>query len=60
MRYNPQKIINLSESYINGNVKWVKDEVKTINKLEFVFLCAEIIRLKDNADINEIAFQLTS
>ena len=53
-------ISEITDSYINGNISWVKGKVKTLNKVEFVLLCAEIVNLKDNVDIDEIAFKLTN
>lgn len=60
MKYNHTKVNELSESYINGNIAYVKSKVKTLNKVEFVLLCAEIVSLPDNVDIDQIAFKLTN
>jgi hypothetical protein len=60
MHYNTVKVHELGMSYINGNVEYVKDKVKRLNKVEFVLLCSMIVSLKDNVDIDEIAFKLTS
>ena len=59
MKVNYNKVSELADSYINGNISLVKSKVKNLNKVEFVFLCSEIINLKDNVDIDEIAFRLT-
>ena len=60
MKYNQNKVNELAESYINGNISYVKDKVKRLNKVEFVLLCAEITYRKDNVDIDDIAFRLTN
>ena len=60
MKTNYQKISELSESWINGNISYVKGKVKRLNKVEFVLLCVEINSLKDNQDMDQIAFQLTN
>jgi len=60
MKCNQNKIYELTESYINGNISYVKGKVKTLNKVEFVLLCTEITYRKDNVDIDQIAFRLTS
>ena len=60
MKANYKKVRELSESYLNGNISYVKSKIKTINKIEFVLLCAEIVSLSNNADIDQIAFKLTN
>jgi len=60
MKVNNKKVSELSESYINGNINYVKDKVKRINKVEFVLLCQEIRNMKDNIGLDEIAFKLTN
>ena len=60
MKVNNKKIHELSESYINGNISYVKSKVKHINKVEFVLLCSDIVSLSSNVDIDEIAFKLTN
>ena len=59
MKANFHKVSELAESYISGNIGYVKSKVKGMNKLEFVLLCSEIANLKDNMDIDEIAFRLS-
>ena len=59
MKVNYTKVSELAENYINGNISWVKERVKHINKVEFVLLCSEIYFLKDNVDLDQIAFKLT-
>jgi hypothetical protein len=59
MKYNNTKIMKLAESYINGNVGYVRGKVKGLNKLEFCLLVNEIHNLSSNTDIDEIAFRLT-
>ena len=59
MKYNSNKVSDLASSYINGNKGYVRDKVKRLNKIEFVLLCAEIVNLSDNIDLDEIAFRLT-
>lgn len=59
MRINQNKVSELAESYINGNISHVKDKVKRLNKVEFVLLCQEIKQRKDNIDLDQIAFKLT-
>ena len=60
MKVNYNKITNLSDSYINGNISYVKGKVKNLNKVEFVILCSELVNRKDNIDIDEIAYKLTN
>ena len=60
MKCNYNKVQELSDSYINGNISYVKGKVKNINKVEFVLLCSEIQNRKDNIDLDEIAFKLTN
>jgi len=59
MKANYQKVSDLAESYINGNLSYVRDKVKRLNKVEFVLLCQEITQRKDNVDLDQIAFKLT-
>lgn len=59
MKANYKKVGELTESYLNGNKGYVREKVKKLNKVEFVLLCAEIKSLKDNTDIDQIAFNLT-
>ncbi len=60
MKANYQKISDLSESYINGNISYVKNKVKNLNKVEFVLLCNEIKNRINNYDLDQIAFKLTN
>ena len=60
MKVNYNKVNELADSYINGNISYVKGKVKNINKVEFVLLCVQIADLKDNVDIDEIALKLTN
>ena len=59
MKVNHNKIFELSDSWINGNIGWVKDKAKRLNRVEFVLLCSEIVNRQDNIDIDQIAFKLT-
>ena len=60
MNVNYKKTNELSESWINGNLGYVKGKAKRLNKVEFVLLCSEIHNQTDNNDIDQIAFKLTN
>lgn len=60
MKVNYTKISELSESFVNGNINYVRDKAKRLNKVEFVLLCSEISNFKDNMDLDAIAFILTN
>ena len=60
MKINQLKINELAESWINGNISYVKDKVKRLNKLEFLLLAYEIHNRTDNRDLDEIAYRLTN
>lgn len=58
MKYNTKKVSELVESFINGNISWVKGKVKSLNKVEFAMLCYDIVNRTDNNDFDQIAFRL--
>ena len=59
MNVNYNKVAELAESWINGNISFVKKKVKRLNKVEFVQLCSDIQNMTANNDLDQIAFRLT-
>ena len=60
MNINYNKVAELAESWVNGNISFVKKKVKRLNKVEFVQLCSDIQHMTGNNDINTLAFNLTN
>ncbi len=60
MKVNHDKVRALTESFINGNISYVKAQTKKINKAEFYFLVSGISDFKVNDDPEHIVYLLTS
>ena len=54
-----QTIEELAESYVNGNITWVKNKVKKMSKLDFYFLLVAICGQSNN-DMEHVAHILTN
>ncbi len=52
-----QEIEEIAESYINGNIGWVKGKVKSMDKLAFYYLLETISSIGDN-DVERVAIIL--
>lgn len=59
MRYNQAKIEELVESYINGNISFVRGKVKRLSKLEFYQLVRGIVESGGNQDEDRVLWQIT-
>ena len=54
-----ETIQEIAESYVNGNITWVKKRVKRMSKLDFYYLL-EAICGQSNNDMEHVALRLTN